>query len=193
MTLRKSLSVLLILAFAVAAPLAEACERPTCGGYWCYGYQDLIYDDHLPPTCWVYSGSAQWKTDQNMCVTPGGGIGGYAMFTGGGSGEVYQNTVADAGGPHFSFNYTLEMNDPHATWQNELDVDILDANSGEWLWHVQTVTGGWGSITCSRRDFDLGNHANWEGRTLKVDFHVYEAYSDTWYKVSEVGLNQSLY
>ncbi len=137
----------------------------------------------MSPSCWTYSGNASHLTSGSCSPT--------ALFSGGGSGVVYQSFAADHGGSYFYMDYVIDLNDPHATWQDELDIDILDAG-GYPLLHVATYTGGPGTISCESHNISLGYHPSWAGQTIKVQISVYEAYSNVTFKLGGVHVWQGI-
>jgi hypothetical protein len=133
--------------------------------------------------CWGYSGNASHITSGSCSPS--------AYYSGGGSGTVYQDFPATGPGHYYSVHYVLDLNDPQASWRDEMDIDILDSN-GSPLAHVATHTGGPGTISCGTYNVNLGYHPSWYGQTLRIQISVYEYYSNVTYKIGGVYVFSSL-
>ena len=167
----------------IASPVYATCSRQLCPGPGTscpitYGDGDMDAS-----SCWVYSGNASHITS--------GGCSPSALFSGGGSGAVYQDFPADLLGNYYHVQYVLDLNDPQASWRDEMDIDILDTN-GSVLAHVATHTGGPGTISCQTFNVNLGYHPSWYGQTLRFQVSVWEYYSNVTYKIGGVYVFQSI-
>ena len=87
---------------------------------------------------------------------------------------------------HFSFGYTIEINDSNAS--NQVYVEIIDLNTNE-HWGVDYITG---AHSCETRNSSLGDHPNWKGHTLRVQFDTSLVNSAS-VKVEGVNFWQSRY
>ncbi len=164
------------------APVFGACYRQSCPGPG--GDCVISYDfGSMDPSCWVYSG--------NVSHTTSGSCDPSALFSGGGSGLVYQSFPADLLGNYYYVSYVLNLNDPQASWRDEMDIDVLDT-SGSVLAHVATYTGGPGTINCQSYNIALGYHPSWSGQTLRLQISVYEYYSNVTYKIGAVQVWQAI-
>jgi hypothetical protein len=157
----------------------QQCPGPgtSCAISYGNGGMDPFYD------CWVYTGNASHITSGSCSPS--------ALFSGGGSGTVYQSFPANGPGNYYGFQYVLDLNDPQATWRDEMDIDILDVY-GSVLAHVATHTGGPGTISCQSYSVNLGYHPSWAGQTLRIQISVYEYYSNVTYKIGGVYMFSSI-
>ena len=169
-----------LMTFAVflfaTTPAGATCSRPN---------YDLIYCEPLSTmdtTCWTYSGNADW-INSGSCYPA-------ARFTGGGAGDVYQDTDANLPGYNFSAQYTIDINDPHHSYNDEIEIDVLDASNSQWLANIAIHSGGDGDISCHTYNVDLGYHPSWSGKTLRVEIYSYQTYSNVTFKVGGVHLWQ---
>jgi rhomboid family GlyGly-CTERM serine protease len=155
-----------------------ACSPQSCPGPGTFCAISYGTGGMDPSTdCWVYSGNASHITSGSCSPS--------ALFSGGGSGSVHQDFPANGPGNYYYVQYVLDLNDPQATWRDELDIDIEDT-SGNVLYHVATHTGGPGTISCQTYNVSLGYHPSWAGTTLRFEGRVFEYYSNVTYKLGGV-------
>lgn len=180
--LATTLALLLLVAFTGAAH-AQDCHRGGCISADC-SFLPLLDDPEFTGICnvWAYSGGVSQKSN-GTCYEPN-----YAHFTSG-YGTVYQDTVADNTGDKYTFNYFVTVENANGNPWSSLEVNLYDANTGQFLAHIDSITSS-SALSCVRRDIDLGTHADWKGRTLRVRFDGY-AYYSTRFRVENAGLWQS--
>jgi hypothetical protein len=202
MRLRHSIAIF-ALAFLAVAPQswAETCPQfgqqincgPCNGNAW-----DLMMDggfDHdCNPAVWSFgphtyrSSSSASMSSCGVWPPPpwpppfaqvDGPTNGWAFF--------WQDTPAQSNpsyGSHFSFGYTIEINDSNAS--NQVYVEIIDLNTNE-HWGVDYITG---AHSCETRNSSLGDHPNWVGHMLRVQFDT-SLVSSASVKVENVNFWQS--
>jgi hypothetical protein len=205
MHLRHSIAIF-ALAFLAVAPQssAQTCEQvgynTNCGpcGYDYYNLtKDGGFDYDCNPAVWSFGPhtyrSSSSASMSSCGVWPGppfpapfaqvdGPTNGWAFF--------WQDTPAlsaSEGGSNFSFGYTIEINDSNAS--NQVYVEIIDLNTNE-HWGVDYITGAHSCET--RNNPSVGNHPNWAGHMLRVQFDTYLVNSAS-VKIDGVNFWQSRY
>ena len=160
-------------------PAEATCVRSSGFTY----SQDLIYSEPLSSmdtTCWTYSGNASF-INSGSCYPA-------AKFTGGGDGTVYQDTVANGPGDYYSAMFYIDIYDTHHSWQDELDIYVLDASNNQLLASMGSYSGASSPVSCSSQSVNFGYQPSWHGKTLRVEIYAYEGYSDARFIVSGVHL-----
>ena len=200
MRLRHSIAIF-ALAFLAVAPQswAETCPQagsPTCGPCGYDNAFNLMQDGGFDHDC----NPAVWSFGQHTYRALSGSISSCGWYTFGtapfaqvdgptnGWAFFWQDTPArvECGyGSHFSFGYTIEINDSNAS--NQVYVEIIDLNTNE-HWGVDYVTGAHSCET--RANSSVGNHPNWKGHMLRVQFDTSLVNSAS-VKVEEVSFWQS--
>jgi hypothetical protein len=168
-------AVLALFAYAGTAS-AQSCSRAGCQVGPCVEENILVDPGLYGCPQWSFSGGAQRKSDAFG--------GNYAEFSG--YGVVAQNQVANLGST-FSLTYYVQFENTMPTYWQELDVFIYDANTGQRLAWVDSLNGYAGNFSWRRRDFSLGSHPDWVGRTLQVRIEGY-AYYGAIFKVTGIYL-----
>jgi hypothetical protein len=168
----KKATLILIALFllSIAGSAAAQCSRGGCVWGGC-SELPLLIDEELRGCAgsWSYSGSVAHLSNGTCYGEPN-----YANFYGG-WGTVKQDTVADAGGDYFQFNYFVSVTNANNNAWSGLEVNLYDANSSQLLAHLDSVPPGT-NLSCVRRDVLLGNHPEWKNRTLQVRFDGYAYY-----------------
>jgi hypothetical protein len=169
-TMKKFAFVFVALLLTVAGNLfAQQCVRGGCIWGGCTELP-LIYDEQLAGcNLWVYSGNVTHQSNGTCSGEPN-----YALFANG-YGTVTQNTVANAGGDTFQFNYTVTVTNANNNAFSGLEVNLYDANTSQLLAHVDSVPPGT-NLSCVRRDVLLGSHPDWKNRTLQIRFDGFTYY-----------------
>lgn len=173
-------SVLALFALAGTAS-AQTCSRSGCQVGPCVE-ENLLVDSSFSESCsqWSFSGNAQRYS----------GWAQFSEYNSSNIGVLTQNQVADVGGSYFAFTYYVQFENTQPTYWQELDVFIYDANTGQQLAWVDTLTGYAGNFSWQRRDITLGTHSDWRNRNLQVRIEGYTYYGAT-FKVTGVGLWQT--
>ena len=176
------ISVLALLLPGTAS--AQTCSRTGCQVGPCV-YENILVDSGLSGSCpqWSFSGGAQLKSDS---------AGGHWAEFSSGYGVLTQNQRADVGGSSFEFTYYVQFENTQPTAWQELDVFIYDADTGQQLAWVDSLTGYAGNFSWQRRDFHLGSRPDWVNRNLQVRIEGY-AYYGAVFKVTSIHLWQSYF
>lgn len=185
--MRRTALFAIVLALFIFSPPAEAqCTHSGCVGP-CIAW-NLIVDEFFSQGCpnWVFGGSVQTKSDGGICS--GGGP--YAQFSGG-YGTLSQ-VVHPTIGLNYDFGYTLQFENAQPTYWQSLDVYLYDADTGQQLMRVDSVSGYAGNLYCQRRDIRLGSHPEWAGRNLEIRFQGY-AYYGAVFKVTAIAFWEYFY
>ncbi|MBW8878774.1 MAG: hypothetical protein JF614_27775 [Acidobacteria bacterium] len=188
------------LAFLAVAPQSWAgtCDQagiPNCGpcGYAYNLTKDGGFDYDCNPAVWSFGPHTYRATSGSIssCGYPtwlapfaqvDGPTNGWAFF--------WQDTLAldgTSGWSHFGFGYTIDINDSNPS--NQVYVEIIDLNTNE-HWGVDYVTGAHSCET--HNSLQLGNHPNWVGHTLRVQFDTYLVNSAS-VKIESVNFWQGQY
>jgi hypothetical protein len=187
--MRRSLTFVSALVLSVLTRSAVAqgvCERTYCQFSGCTEF-NLLVDTSLSHQCpqWTFFAGAHPKSDGGICS----GWPNYAEFSGmyGGLGQ-YQK--ADIGGSHFTFTYTVQLENAQPdAW---LEVSIYDFTSNAMPTIVDRIGGDTGDFWCQTKSIPLGAHPEWRNHLLGVRIETFTPGGAT-FKTTNFGLWQTTY
>lgn len=172
--------VLLFVGLILAPAMYGQCTRSGT---------ELVVDGSFVNNCsnWHYpSSSATRKTDNLICT----GGPDYVKFDVGYGNEIYQDTVADAGGSNFTAKWTVQLANSSPTHSAEIYFNVIDINTG-----LVTNADDLGSTNgnfCVTHTINLGSHSAWVGHSLRIEIFSDIATGGGIFRVTGVSLKQTM-